>query len=116
MKKKFSGNRYKYSIEFVNNENEYYFQILCLYKKWNLKSTITNLNFIISELISPILGISDITNILSLKKIEAKKLISLSKLSFNNRAWVVALENSLDEDRALGGWNSDFKIWLLPGT
>lgn len=110
MKKKISGNRYSFLIKLVNSEKESFFQIMCLYKKESLKSTITNLNFIISELISPVLKTSDIDCILSLNKIKAEKLFFKSVSSFKNQSWIAELEKSLDEDRTLGGWNSNFEF------
>jgi hypothetical protein len=110
MKKKISGNRYSFLIEFVNSGKEYIFQILCLYKEENTKSTITNLNFIISELIIPILKTSDIDSIVSLNRIKGNKLFIKSISSFKNKSWIAALEKSLDEDRTLGGWNSNYEF------
>ena len=110
MKKKISGNRYSFLVEFVNRGKEYIFQILCLYKRENVKSTITNLNFIISELIYPILKISDIDSIVFLNRVEGEKLFIKSITSFKNKSWITALEKSLDEDRILGGWNSNFEF------
>lgn len=110
MKKEILGNRYRFLIELVNNKKENFFQILCLYKEENLKSTITNLNFIISELIFPVLKTSDIDSIISINKIEGEKLFIKSISTFKNQSWITELEKSLDEDREIGGWNSNFKI------
>ncbi len=110
MRKKIVSNRYSFLIELANGEKENFFQILCLCKKENSKSAITNLNFIISELLSPTINNTDIDSILRINIIEGAKLFERAVTSFKNKSWVTALEKSLDEDRTLGGWNSSFKI------
>jgi hypothetical protein len=110
MRNKISGIRYKFIVEIEKNNNNFFFQILSLYKREHLKSTITNLNFIISELIFPIIKTSDIDTIIFLNEIEGNKLFQESISVFKNKSWIKALEKSLDEDRTIGGWNSNFKF------
>ena len=57
MKEQIAGNNYDYIIEIEDGEGEYNFEIKSLYKVGGSKSGIVNLNFIISELIKPILKI-----------------------------------------------------------
>ena len=107
MRKKIEGNRYDFIIEGSNDGREYIFQIFSFYKKKQRMSEITNLNFIISELIEPVLNTIDIDNMLSVKQLEGKKLFSKADSLLQNKSWVNYLEKCLDEDRSIGGWNAD---------
>lgn len=102
------GNRYKYSIELEKVNNNYFFEILSQFKEQNRKSTITNVNFIISEIIFPIIGTSDLETTIVLNKKNGEKLFDTTISIFNVPDWIDRLEIALDEDREIGGWNSNF--------
>ncbi|MCL6099085.1 MAG: hypothetical protein M1391_10960 [Bacteroidetes bacterium] len=105
-----SGNMYKFIIELEKNDNNFSFEILSLYHLTHQKSTITNLNLIISELIFPTLKTTDIDTTIFLDKKTGVGLFRESIATFNDKRLVKTLEKALDEDRNIGGWNSDFKI------
>ena len=110
MKAKIFGDRYNFLIKFVKYGKKYSFEILCVYKKTNQKSMITNLNFIISELIFPVIKNSDIDTTILLNKMKGIVLFQKSISIFKDKSWIKLLEKKLDEDRNIGGWNSNFKI------
>lgn len=114
MKEKIVGRRYDFVIELEKNGNSNCFRILSMYKKEKQKSAITNLNFIISELICPVLEIDDeLDNIdvdLVLNYKQGKKLFLDTVSAFRDEAWFGKLEIYLDEDKSLGGWNANFSF------
>lgn len=110
MKAKILGYRYKFIVELEKNDNNYSFEILSSYNSTEQNSTITNVNFIISELIYDITQTNDIDTTIYLNKIDGVKLFRKSISSFKDKSWIKSLEKALDEDRNIGGWNSNFKI------
>ncbi len=110
MRTKIFSNRYEFLIELQQYNDEYYFEIFSLYKVTNQKSIVTNLNFIMSELVFPVLETTDIDTTISLNRTRGIKLFQESVLSFRNKYWIKLLEEKLDEDRNYGGWNSNFEI------
>lgn len=109
MKAKIFGYRYKFIVVLEKNDNNYSFEILSSYNRTQQDSTITNVNFIISELIYEIIQTNDIDTTINLNKIDGIKLFRKSIASFKVKSWIKSLEKALDEDRNLGGWNSNFK-------
>ena len=110
MRKRVEGNRYNFIIELEKYGRRNSFHILSLFKENGQKSTITNVNYIISELIFPVLKSSDIDSIVFLNKKQGEKLFMETVSAFNDKLWIKELENHLDEDRGIGGWNSNFKF------
>lgn len=110
MKTKIFGDGYKFLIELEKYGKKYSFEILSLYKKTNQKSAITNLNFIISELVYPIIKNSDIDSTIFLDEIKGVELFQKSVSTFKDKSWIKMLEKELDEDRNIDGWNSNFEI------
>lgn len=110
MRAKIFGNRYEFIIELGRFDNAFSFEILSLFKATGQKSIITNLNLIISELVFPLLETTDVDTTVILNKQQGTKLFNTSKSFFKNKYWIKLLEENLDEDRNIGGWNSDFKF------
>lgn len=110
MKAIISGDRYKFLVILENYNGKYAFEILSIYKNTNQKSTITNLNFIISDIISSILEIPDIDTTIILSKTKGIRLFQKAISAFGDKFWIQYLEKELDIDRDIGGWNSDFQI------
>lgn len=110
MNAKILGYRYKFIIELEKNDKNFSFQKLSSYNRTQQKSIITNLNFIISELISPIIGTIDVDTTIFLDEREGVELFQESTSTFKDKPWNKILEKALDEDRNIGGWNSNFKI------
>jgi len=104
------GSRYKYRIEYGKNNENCSFEIISCYLQENKKSFITNLNFIISEIIYPIYKASDIETTLIVSKILGDKLYRKAISCFRDEYWIRLLEKYLDEDRKIGGWNSNYNI------
>jgi hypothetical protein len=82
----------------------------------NRKSAITNVNFIISELIEPVLSPDgedldiDYETTLIVTGLEGESLFAASVEAFSDANWVERLEACLDEDRHEGGWNSNLEF------
>jgi len=107
MQKKIYGIRYDYLI--VLNEN--CFEIWAIYKQTQQTSLITNLNYILSEF--------EIESHSEQRFSDSSWLLKNQNEmeSFWNKAVILLdntsnlfLESKLDEDRNIGGWNSDFKF------
>ncbi|PIQ08156.1 MAG: hypothetical protein COW71_13190 [Ignavibacteriales bacterium CG18_big_fil_WC_8_21_14_2_50_31_20] len=104
------GQSYEYLIEadFKNS----FFYIHSKHIKTNAVSTITNLNFILSEFENcynqndevgeTTWFIKDFNNL--------KKLWEETNEAFENTNFVLYLERQLEIDRASGGWNSEFNF------
>lgn len=107
---KISGNRYEFTILLERSNNFYYFEVLSKHKATEQKSTITNVNFLISELVFPIIGTTDVETTVFLNRQRGMKLFKETVSSFKNDSWVQLLEEKLDEDMGCGGWNSNFEI------
>ena len=110
MRYKLFSENYKFIIALERYEMGYSFEILSLYKTTGQKSVITNLNFIISELISPILEAPVVNSTIFLNLAEGIKLFQETVFTFTNERWMKLLEKYLDEDRNYGGWNSEFEF------
>jgi len=89
-----------------------YFEIMAIHKYSEKKSTITNLNFIISELGGLTSGKDEKyeTTWIILNKKRARYLWNENQKMFNNDGFICYLEKKCDEDRFIGGWNSEFSI------
>jgi hypothetical protein len=102
------GNHYNFQIQVEELESEYLFEINSKHIATNGKSTITNLNFLISELIQPVLNIGLEDTVLLLNEAQTKKLLKKTISSFKNKSWLKMLEENLNEDRNAGGWDANF--------
>ena len=111
MRKKISGNQYDYFIELSHHKNGSSFRILCLSKKDNRKSAITNVNTVIGEIIEPVLKTNEIEgSAIDVNMKTGKKLFANAVDTFTDKYWVAYLEKNLDKDKEEGGWNSKFKF------
>ncbi|HSW53453.1 MAG TPA: hypothetical protein VLH59_00065, partial [Ignavibacteriaceae bacterium] len=95
MKTKILGYRYKFIVELEKKDNNYSFEILSSYNSTQQNSTITNVNFIISELIYDITQTTDIDTTLYINKIDGVKLFRKSVSFFNDKSWIKSLEKAL---------------------
>jgi hypothetical protein len=98
MEQKIDSNRYKFAVKLINNVC---FEIIAVRKKDNKKSSITNLNTIISEILYPVLGTINIedTSLTVENSQKGKKLFDFAVETFNDTYWVCNyLEVDLDED------------------
>jgi hypothetical protein len=109
-KEYFTGNRYNFQVQIRKLKSDFLFEINSQHIESKQKSTITNLNFLVSELIQPILEVNiDETTIL-LDKNQGKRLFKKTISVFKNKSWILLLEENLDEDRNIGGWNASFNF------
>ena len=81
-----------------------YFEIIanCITDK--TKSSITNLNFIVSESLEPIIWIDDYETTIMVSKKIGKEIYDKSIELFNNLEWLNQLEIELEQDRSAGEW------------
>jgi hypothetical protein len=105
--KEFTGNRY--DVTLIYDPADGYFEIAAVHKESRRKSSVTNLNHILSEVFDNVLDWEEIVAIsdpwLHVKdKKKFKKLIAKAKKYF--RQIDSDLEDALDEDMKEGGWNS----------
>ncbi len=105
-KETINGNNYNFIIQVKQLESKYLFEINSQHIASNGKSAILNLNFLISKLIQPILDININETMLLLNKKQTERLFKKAISRFKNKSWLKALEENLDEDRNLGGWNA----------
>jgi hypothetical protein len=107
MQKKLHGIRYDYLI--VSNDN--CFEIWATYKLTHQTSLITNLNYILSEFqigSNSEQRFSESSWLLRNQN-EIEAYWNKAVILFDNKNYLF-LESALDEDRNVGGWNSDFKF------
>ena len=111
MKEEIKGVRYNYIVALNKEGKDFCFQIFSLHKESQRKSSITNLNWILSEIISSIIDIEKVEDSwVYLNKEKCEKLFDVALANFNNKAWINYLEAELDEDRVNGGWNSNVQF------
>jgi hypothetical protein len=109
-KETIKGNNYNFKILVEKLESKYLFQIYGQHIASNCLSAIMNLNFLISELIQPTLDINIDETMLLLNKKQTKRLFKKAISRFKNESWLQALEENLDEDRNMGGWNASSNL------
>ncbi|MEK6616739.1 MAG: hypothetical protein AABZ32_11640 [Bacteroidota bacterium] len=109
MQEKITSKNYSYIIKLTNEGKRSCFEILCQDKVLKRKSSITNLNFILSNIISLEIDDSKVEDSwITTSKKKAEKLFVIAMECFENKYWIEKLEHELDEDISLGGWNSNF--------
>ena len=112
-KENFPGERYAFQLEISLNTISL-FSIHAKYLKDNSASTITSVNWIISEFGSTVVNEDEISNIdwesdwYIEDRTLAKKLWQKAKKEFNNINFIRYLENELDDDRSCGEWESNY--------
>ncbi len=108
--KKIIGKKYEYLVEIDNSTG--YFEIISKHIETKQTSTITNLNFLISELSSCYDQNDEIDETTWIIKDNGrlKKLKQLVFKNFKNNSFLLYLEQQLDIDRNIGGWNSEYSF------
>jgi len=109
-KSNFPGIRYNFQVQAEKLNSYFLFEIKTQHIESKRKSTITNLNFLISELIHPVVDVIVEESFLLLTKRQSEKLFKRALICFRKKTWVIALEASLDDDREQGGWVSNFLL------
>lgn len=98
IERKIDGNRYKFIVKLINDD---YFEVVAVRKQDNKRSSVTNLNTIIGEIIYPVLGVADMQDaFVNVDNVRVgRKLFDFAVKSISNTYWVSNhLENDLDED------------------
>jgi len=105
--KTFSGNRYDVAI--ITDAKNGHFELSALHKNSGRRSSVTNLNIIISEILEPVLKIEgeDVeTSIRVSNHTKHGRLVKKAMRCLEDKHWVINyLEKAFDEDKKLGGWN-----------
>ena len=104
MKKTVKAKSYLFSIHLREDRAMGHFEIIanCLADK--TKSSITNLNFIIAELIEPIIKFDDYETVIIVDENIGKEIYDKSIELFNDLEWLNQLEIELEEDKSAGEW------------
>ncbi len=108
MKKKNIGQRYEYQIE--ADFKTFFFEIYSKHIETNAVSTITNLNYILSEFASYYNQNDKVEETTwELKNFDTlEKLWKETNETFEDVDSILFLEKQLDIDRACGGWNTEY--------
>lgn len=95
---------YNFSINLREIKNKCSFEIIAIDNNNKTKSTITNLNFIISELIQPIISFKDYESTIQINKNIGNEIYNTSIKLFNDAEWLHYLFNALEDDINAGKW------------
>lgn len=106
MEKKHHGKKYEYQI--VADFKNCIFEIHSKHIETNSVSTITNLNFILSEFASYYYQYEEMEETTwKIKKNDTMEILwKMTNRCFENTDFILTLEKELDIDRICGGWNS----------
>ena len=96
---------YNFSLNLHKNKDNFSFEIVAFCNTDKTKSSITNLNFIISELIEPIIAFEDYETTLITDRDFGNKVYSEAVKLFNNSKWLNYLFDALEDDRIAGEWS-----------
>ncbi len=117
MKQKFEGIRYDYIIELDHGDDESHFEIKSMHKPDGCKSCITNVNYVLSEFVLPILNPNDLDeyevdfeSTIVASHAEGEALFQNAVSFFQAKTGLEWLEKELDNDKNLGGWNAEFEF------
>ena len=105
MQKKISTELYDFRILLECEQDNYSFELLAYDKVNKTKSNITNLNFIISELIEPIVLFEDYESTIEVNKYKGNKLYNKTIEYLNDKKWIDSLLNKLADDQLAGVWS-----------
>lgn len=109
---KYHSGEYSFYIELIKQDKSFYYEIVSVHNRTTQISTITNLNYILSELQDYLAFAenSDETTWKINNKVNAMRIWKFSKKLFRDSNFIIHLEKRLTEDRSLGGWNSTIKF------
>ncbi|OFY94013.1 MAG: hypothetical protein A3K10_18050 [Bacteroidetes bacterium RIFCSPLOWO2_12_FULL_31_6] len=95
---------FNFSINLIEIENYCSFEIIAVSNNNKTKSSITNLNFIISELIEPIIAFENYESTIQINKNIGNGIYNNSIKLFNDSEWLNYLFNVLEDDITAGEW------------
>lgn len=96
---------YDFSIYLHEIENNSTFEIIAFCNSDKTKSSITNLNFIISELLQPITTIEDYESTIEIDKNIGNDIYNEAVMLFNDTDWLNYLFIKLEDDKNAGEWS-----------
>jgi hypothetical protein len=99
-------NQYVFKILLEECKNNYYFEIIAFCKTDKTRSTITNLNLIISELIEPIIAFESYETTIQIDENVGNQLYNEAIKLFNDKDWIEWLNTKLEDDKLAGAWSS----------
>ena len=105
MKSIIKTNSYNFSIILQKTKNDYIFEIVAICKIDKVKSNITNLNFIISELLEQFVSFENYENTIFVDKKTGGQVYYKAIKLFNDSKWIEMLIIELDDDRDAGEWS-----------
>ena len=104
MKKIVKTKLHIFSINLIESKTTCDFEIIAKCIADKTKSSITNLNFIISELLEPTIKIDDYETTITVNKKIGKEIYNESIVLFNDIEWLNLLEIALEDDKDAGEW------------
>ena len=105
MKTKIKTNLYLFSIYLREIKGKFDFEIRAICMSDGTKSRITNLNFIISELLEPTVTLEGYETTIQLDKNTGNKIYFEAIQLFNDYEWIQQLFIELEDDRNAGEWS-----------
>jgi hypothetical protein len=97
--------QYDFSIILKGIKNDYAFEITAICKRDKTKSGITNLNFIISELLESFVTFQDYETTIYIDRDAGSKIYHKAIKLFNDSRWLELLIVALDDDKDAGEWS-----------
>ncbi len=91
-------------IELTEEKNNCTFEIIAKCNIKKIKSKITNLNFMISQLIEPFIEFEDYESTINVNKNTGHKIYEEAIILFNDNRWMDKLYLELQDDRDVGEW------------
>ena len=104
MRKIIKTKSHTFSVTLRKNRTDFNFEIMANCVEDKTKSSITNLNFILSELIQPLIQIEDYESWIITNKQIGKQLYKDAIELFNDIEWLNYLEWKLEDDKKAGEW------------
>ncbi len=105
MKKIIKTDLYNFFILLEKFEDDCYFEIRAVCKRDKTKSSITNFNFIISELIASYIALESYETTILVDSITGNKIYDEAIQLFNDTDWMKWLYSALEDDRNAGEWS-----------
>jgi hypothetical protein len=105
MKKSIKTQLYNFTITLIASKSYSYFEINAFCNLEKAKSCITNLNFIISELIEPIVVFEDYETTVDVDKNIGIVIYNKALELFSDADWLNCLFVHLEDDRDAGQWS-----------
>lgn len=113
LERKFPGKRYDVTV--ISDSTDGYFEIYAEHKKSKRYSSVTNLNYLLGQIIGDDVEEKDVgknfeTTICIGDPIKHKQVTQRAIKLFQDKYWIIKyVEPAFDEDRGYGEWNSPYE-------